>query len=210
MSGNPIRLLIADDHPVVLHGLRDLFHAAGHCVVATAADGGEAVRSYREHKPDVAMLDVRMPVKSGIEALREIRSGDPAARIVMLTTFDDEEDVCRAIEEGARGYVLKESSAPELMNAVLRVFAEQRYLSPEVSARLAERMDHNALTPREVEVLRLAARGLKNKEIATSLEIGTGTVKGHLEAILVKLGAADRTAAVTIALQRGILALDRL
>jgi DNA-binding NarL/FixJ family response regulator len=203
-------VLIADDHPTVLEGLLRILDAAGHTVVATASDGREAVESYRRHRPDVVMLDVRMPVKGGIEALREIRGVDPAASVVMLTTFDDEEDVHRAIQEGARGYVLKETSAAGLVEAVSRASRHQRYLSPQISVKLAEHVGHNVLTAREVEVLRLVASGRKNKQIAVHLGISVGTVKGHVETILVKLGATDRTAAVTTALQRGILTLEEI
>jgi DNA-binding NarL/FixJ family response regulator len=211
MSEPTLRLLIADDHPLFLQGLQSLFTPRhGVVVVAAASNGQEAVDLYRTHRPDVAILDVRMPVMSGIEALKQIRRIDEQANVIMLTTFDDEEDVYDAVHEGARGYLLKETPGHEVVSAVWRVHQGHRCLPESVSERLAEHMERSNLTLREIEVLTLAARGQSNKQIAGQLGIATGTVKGYFEAILVKLDAGDRTEAVTVALRRGALRLDRL
>ena len=208
MSGKPIRIVLADDHPVVLEGLKTLAESHGIVVVATASNGREAVDSYRKHRPDVTLLDVRMPVMDGIEALREIRAFDAKARVVMLTTYDDHESVYRSLTGGARGYLLKSANAEEIASAVRAVNEGGRYIPPAVSKALADRIGASQLTPRELEVLNLTARGEQNKEIAALLGISAGTVKGHLKNILVKLGARDRTEAVTAALQRGILRVE--
>jgi two-component system NarL family response regulator len=202
----PIRVLIADDHPVVLQGLRSLLSRnAEFDVVAVATDGAEAVEKYRELRPDVAILDLRMPSKTGLEAIREIQQFDSRARVLILTTFDSEADVYSAIEAGARGYVLKESSGATIMDAVTAIHRGQRYIPESISLRLAEHVGHASLTPREVDVLERAARGDKNKEIGASLGITEGTVKGYINNILLKLSARDRTEAVTIAMRRGII-----
>jgi len=206
MSANAVRVLVADDHPVVLEGLISLLkNQPILAVVAGATNGRDAVALYRHHRPDVALLDVRMPAMSGIQALREIRAFDGRARVVMLTTFDGDEDIHRAIEAGARAYLLKEMTGDELTAAILRVHAGERVLPPPVEARMAERLSGALLTTREVDVLALAARGEKNKQIGARLGITEGTVKGYVAAILVKLGARDRTDAAMIGLRRGII-----
>jgi two-component system NarL family response regulator len=206
MGSEAVRVLVADDHPVVLEGLISLLKKQPTlAVVAAATNGSDAVALYRHHRPDVALLDLRMPAMSGIQALGEIRAFDRAARVVMLSTFDGDEDIHRAIEAGARAYLLKEMTCEELTAAILRVYAGERVLLPTVEARLAERLSGALLTTREVDVLALAARGEKNKQIGARLGITEGTVKGYVAAILVKLGAQDRTDAAIIGLRRGII-----
>jgi two-component system NarL family response regulator len=209
MSRRPIRVLVADDHPVVLEGLVRLLSSAHDIeIAATASSGAEAVAMFREHRPDVAILDLRMPGMSGMEALREIRRSQPGARVLILTTFDAEEDVYNAIQAGARGYILKEASGREIIGAVVSIHDGQRYIPESISMRLAERIGQSALTPREIEVLTLASRGEKNKEIGAQLGITEGTVKGYINNILLKLQARDRTEAVAIAIRRGIIPID--
>jgi DNA-binding NarL/FixJ family response regulator len=204
-----IRILIADDHFIVRMGLVALVnHEADMLVVAEAADGAQAIRLYAEHRPDLTLLDTRMPVKDGIEAANEIRGRFSDARILMLTAFDGDADIRRALDAGVRGYVLKSATGNELIPALRAVAAGQRWLPREVTLRLDERKSFEALTPREVEVLNALAKGLANKQIADALQISEYTVKDHLKRILAKLRVADRTEAVTAALQRGIIHLD--
>ena len=206
MSRRPIRVLVADDHPVVLQGLVSLLSSAREIeVAATASTGAEAIAKFRELRPDVAILDLRMPEMSGMEALREIRRNQHDARALILTTFDAEEDIYSAIQAGARGYILKEANAREIIDAVVTIHDGQRYIPESISARLAERIGQSALTPREIEVLTLASRGEKNKGIGAQLGITEGTVKGYINNILLKLQARDRTEAVAIAMRRGII-----
>ena len=206
-----IRLLIADDHPLVLRGLQSIFAGRRDIVVAGVAGGGtEAVRLFREIRPDVVALDLRMPDMGGLQALGEIRAIDPRARVVILTTFDDEEDVWRALHEGARAYVLKTAPPEEIVAAILRVSEGQRYVPMALSGKLLERLEGSRLTPREIDVLTLAARGEKNKQIAAQLHITEGTVKSYINNILLKLGARDRTEAVTIGLRRGMIRIEKI
>jgi two-component system NarL family response regulator len=208
MSG-ALRVLVADDHPLFVRGVEALFALRRDIELAgVAANGEEAVDLYRRLRPDVTVLDVRMPVLSGIDALRRIREIDPAAMVVMLTTFDDEEDVYQALRAGARGYLLKETPGPDLIAALMRVHRGERCLSPHASERLAQYVDHPPLTQRELQVLAHAARGRSNKQIAAHLGIAAGTVKSYMEELRLKLGAADRTEAVTLALRRGMLQLE--
>jgi two-component system NarL family response regulator len=208
VTQQPVRILLADDHPVVLQGLVAMLSSREVVVVATATNGMEAVNLYRAHRPDVTILDLRMPVMTGFEALKQIRADDPSARVIVLTTFDREDDVYRALQSGARAYVLKEAGSEELMLAVLTVHAGRRYMPPSVSSRMAEHIESPALTRREIDVLELAAGGKKNKEIGLRLGISEGTVKGHFISIFAKLPARDRTEAVTIALRRGMIYLE--
>ncbi len=204
-----IRVVIADDHPIVLEGLASLLARRREIVVVGRASGGhEAVSLFERIRPDVTVLDVRMSGVTGLDALARIREIDPAARVLMLAALDTEEDVRRSLQLGARAYILKESSGDEIVSAILRVYEGQRYIPAGISIRLAEHMEHSSLTAREIGVLELAAAGCKNKEIATRLGIAEGTVKGYVNAILLKLAARDRTEAVTIALRRGIIRID--
>lgn len=203
-----IRILIADDHYVVRMGLIALVNTEPDMeVVAEAADGVEALELFARHDPDLALLDLCMPIKSGIQATVEIRNQFPEARILMLTAFDGDEDIHKALQAGAQGYVLKSSSGEKLLPALRAVAAGQRWVPKEVANRLASRSAFEQLTPREVQVLNQLAKGLANKEIADVLNITEYTTKDHLKSILGKLHVADRTEAVTAGLQRGIIHL---
>jgi len=176
-------------------------------VVAEAADGAQAIELFGRCRPDLALLDMRMPLKNGIQTAKEIRSQFPSARIIMLTAFDGDEDIHKALEAGAQGYVFKNSSGEKLIPALRAVVSGQRWIPKEVASRLASRRAFEDLTSREVQVLKELAKGLANKEIADILNITEYTVKDHLKNILGKLRAADRTEAVTTAIQRGIIHL---
>jgi len=208
MKDQKITILIADDHYIVRMGLVALVHTEGDMkVVAEAADGAQAVELYARFQPDLALMDTRMPVKDGIEATAEIRKQFPAARILMLTAFDGDADIRRALDAGVQGYVLKNSTGDKLIPALRAVAAGERWLPAEVSAQLASRKSFEQLTPRELEVLGELAKGLANKQIADALRISEYTVKDHVKNVLAKLRVADRTEAVAVALQRGIIHL---
>ncbi|HEX5430843.1 MAG TPA: response regulator transcription factor [Bryobacteraceae bacterium] len=204
-----IRVLAVDDHPLVRKGIASILeNEADMELVAEAGNGREAVAKYAEHRPDVVLMDLRMPQMDGIEATRAIRRDDPEARIIALTSYDGDQDIYRALEAGVRGYILKEMVHTEVVKAIRTVDSGKRLMPPEVAERLSEYFPQVALTPREVEVLSFVARGLANKEIAHKLGTANGTIKMHVQNILEKLGASDRTHAVTIAMERGILHLD--
>ncbi|MBV8896596.1 MAG: response regulator transcription factor [Acidobacteriaceae bacterium] len=204
----PIRLLVADDHTVVRQGLVALLNTvSGFKVVAEAADGAEAVECFDKHQPDVTLMDLRMPNLGGVEAVNAIRHKHPAARIVVLTTFDGDEEIYRALQAGAKGYLLKGMSGDELIEAVRAVHAGKTRIPAPVAERLAGRMGGPGLTSRELDVLKAIVAGRSNKEIAQDLVISEATVKTHINNILSKLGVADRTQATTTALQRGIVQL---
>jgi DNA-binding NarL/FixJ family response regulator len=209
VSEKPIRVLCADDHALVRKGIASILANEGDMeLVGEAATGREAVQRYRELKPDVVLMDLRMPEMTGIDATREIRKEDPEAKIIALTSYDGDQDIYRAIEAGVRGYILKEMVHTKVLDAIRTVQAGKRLMPAEVAERLSEYFPQVALTPREVEVLSYVAKGMANKEIAHKLGTASGTVKMHVQNILAKLGASDRTHAVTIALERGILHLD--
>ena len=179
-----LRVLVADDHPVVRHGLVALIdHQADMCVVAEAGNGREAVEQYAAQQPDVVLMDLRMPELDGVEAIAAIRAASPQARIVVLTTYDSDEDIYRGLRAGAQGYLLKDAPAGELLNAIRAVAAGQKRIPAEVAAKLAERMVSPELTARELEVLRLVVEGQSNKEIGVALTIAEGTVRAHLNSI---------------------------
>ena len=208
-SSQSIRVMIIDDHQIVRQGLVALLNTEpGLTVVAEGADGQQAVELFRQHQPDVTLMDLRMPVLSGVEATKAIRKEAPQARIIVLTTFDGDEDIYRALQAGAQSYLLKGVSFEELTEAIRTVHAGQRRIPAAVAERLAERMAGEELTAREVQVLRLIVRGNSNKEIGVALSISEATVKSHINSLLGKLGVADRTQAATTALQRGIVHLD--
>ena len=208
MSESPIRILIADDHYVVRMGLVALVETEADLqVVGEAADGTQAVDLYKKLQPDLVLMDLRMPRSDGVTATRKIREHFPTARILMLTTYDGDDDIHRALTAGASGYLLKNSTRDGLIPAIRAVAAGQRWIPQEVANRLAVRKMFEELTPRELEVLKQLAKGLANKEIANVLNISEHTVKDHLKNILGKLHVADRTEAVTAALQRGIIQL---
>ncbi len=201
-----IRLLVADDHPVTREGLALILdHQPDMAVVAQAGDGEAAVAQYHAHRPDVAVLDLQMPRLTGAEATAAICAGAPGARVLLLTTYDGDEDIYRAMRAGALGYLLKDAPREEILRAVRAAHAGRRVLSPGVGAKLADRLAQPALTPREREVLALVARGKANKEIAFALGVSEGTVKSHLNAVTAKLGVSSRTEAALAAERRGLL-----
>jgi two-component system NarL family response regulator len=203
-----IQVLIADDHPVVREGLAALINRRPDMVVvAEASNGREAVAQFLHHRPDIALLDLRMPEMDGVEAIAAIRQKVPTARIILLTTFDEDEDIYRGLRAGAKSYLLKDAPRDDLLNCVRAVHEGQTVIPPPIAAKLASRLTTSALTRREVQVLQSMAHGRGNKEIAVALSIREGTVKTHVSSILGKLEAADRTQAVTIALKRGIIRL---
>ncbi|HEX4651965.1 MAG TPA: response regulator transcription factor [Granulicella sp.] len=213
-----IRILIAEDHTVVRQGLIALLRLVeGFEIVAEATNGLQALALFRQHRPDITLMDLRMPAPTGIpgtddtggvEAIKAIRSEFPDARIIVLTTFDGDEDIFRAIQAGARGYLLKGMDAEELIDAIQTVHRGKSRIPAAVAERLAERLSGNALTDRETEVLKTIVAGKSNKEIAAALFISEATVKTHINNLLSKLGVADRTQAATMALHRGIVHLD--
>jgi two-component system NarL family response regulator len=204
-----IRLLIVDDHPVVRDGLVSILHEGEPDleVVGEAGDGKEAVISWRNLRPTVTIMDLQLPGQTGVEAVQAIRREDPDARILVLTTFDGDADIQRALEAGARGYLLKSVRRATLIEAVRAVAAGQRYLPPATAARLVEAMESERLTPRELDVLKLLAEGHRNREIADALGLAEPTVKIHVNNLLRKLQAKDRTEATVIALKRGLIHL---
>ncbi len=202
----PIRIMVVDDHNVVRQGLVALINTLPDMqVVAEAADGTQAVELHRRHRPDVTLMDLRLPNMNGVDAITHIRAENPAARIIVLTTFDGDEDIYRALQAGARGYLLKGMDSDELMEAIRSVHAGRSRIPASVAERLAGRMGGPALTAREVDVLKQIVAGKSNKEIATELFISEATVKTHINSLLSKLGVSDRTQAATTALQRGIV-----
>jgi len=204
-----IRVLVADDHPVVRAGLAAvLVQQADLELVGEAENGERAVALYREHQPDVGLMDLRMPVMDGVEAIRTITTEFPSARILALTTYEGDADIRRALEAGARGYLLKDMLLTEVIRAVRAVHRGERVIPTAVAARLAEFPERSDLTERELEVLQLVARGLSNKEVARVIGRTDETVKIHLKNTFAKLGVADRTEAVTVALTRGLIHLD--
>jgi DNA-binding NarL/FixJ family response regulator len=203
-----IRVLSVDDHPVVREGIAALIARQSDMeLIAEACNGREAVDLFRKHHPDVTLMDLQMPEMGGIDALSAIRGEFPDARIIVLTSYAGDIQVFRALRSGARGYLLKDMLRKELLETIRAVHAGQRRVSSEVAAGIAEHATDDTLTPRETDVLRLIAGGNANKEIATQLGLTEETVKSHVKNILPKLGANDRTHAVTIALKRGIIDL---
>jgi DNA-binding NarL/FixJ family response regulator len=204
----PITILSADDHPLIRTGLAAMLASeADMRVVAEAANGEEAIEQYREHRPDVVLMDLKMPVMDGLAACEAIIAEFPDAKIVMLTTYDGDEDIYRALEAGARGYVLKEMLRTEIVGVVRTVQSGRRGIPAPVAARLAEHTPRVALTPRELEVLQLMAKGFSNPDIGRIIGRTEGTVKVHARNILQKLGVTDRTEAVTVGAQRGFIRL---
>ena len=208
-----IRLVMADDHLVVRDGLRGMLESQpDFAVVGEASNGAEAVSLVNDLLPEVVLMDLRMPVMDGVSAIREIKTEQPEVQILVLTTYDSDADILPAIEAGATGYLLKDTSREELYAAIRATARGESVLAPGVAAKLIGRMRAPAeeqLTRRELEVLQLVAEGDSNKEIASRLHISQATVKSHLIHIFGKLGVSDRTAAVTVALKRGILRLDQ-
>ena len=201
-----IRILVADDHYVVRMGVTAMINNQPDMkVVAEAANGAQVIERFNTHKPDLVLLDSRMPLKDGVQAAEEIRKQHGAARILMLTAFDGDEDIHKALDAGAQGYVLKSSTGEQLIPALRAVAAGKNWIPEEVADRLVKREKFEPLTPRELEVLHEVAKGLANKQIANVMNISQHTIKGFLKSILTKLHAADRTEAVTVAIQRGLI-----
>jgi two-component system NarL family response regulator len=206
MSAPIITVLCVDDHPVVLDGISQKISSQGDMrVVGRATDGCQAVELFKRHRPDVTLMDLQLPTTSGLQAIRAIRSEDPKARIVVLTMYQGDEDIFRALESGAATYLLKDTLSDDLVRVVREVYAGSTTLPPNVATRLAARSTQRGLTTREVEVLERIAEGLRNKEIGAVLRISEETVQVHVKNILAKLGVNDRTAAVTVAFRRGII-----
>lgn len=205
-----IRVLCTDDHPIVRDGLRAIIGAqADMTVVDEAGDGLECIAKYREHQPDIVVMDLRMPALGGVDATIQIRKEFPDARIIILTTYEGDEDIYRALEAGAQAYLLKEMVRTELLHTIREVHAGRRHISPAVAARLAEHTPRVPLSERELQVLKQVAKGLRNKEIGAALNIAEDTVKIHIKNIFTKLNVMDRTQAVVSASQRGIIHLEK-
>ncbi|HET7293492.1 MAG TPA: response regulator transcription factor [Vicinamibacteria bacterium] len=207
-GGSPIRVLAVDDHPLVLQGIAGLIGIqADMTLVAQAGNGREAIQQFRTHRPDVTLMDLQMPEMNGLDALLAIRAEFPEARIIMLTTYEGDVHILRALKAGAQGYLLKGTLHSELLRTIRAVHAGRRSLSPEVSFQVAQHAGDEGLTPAEIAVLRLIASGNANKEIADQLGVTEDTVKGRVKSILSKLDANDRTHAAIIGLKRGIIEL---
>ena len=205
-----IRIMCVDDHPLLREGLAALIsNQPGMELVAQAANAQEGIAQFRRHRPDVTLMDLRLPDRSGIDAMIAIRSEFPEARVVMLTTFEGDVEIQRALAAGAQGYVLKSMPPKDLLATIRQVHSGKKGISPEVAARLAEHLGEEDLTVREMEVLRYAADGNRNRDIGQKLFISEETVKVHLKHIMEKLAASDRTQAVAIALRRGIIELGK-
>ena len=203
------RVLVVDDHALLRTGVANIInHEPDLEVVAEAGDGREAVAAFERWRPDVTLMDLRMPVMEGVEAIRRIRAIDPQARVVVLTTYDADEDIARALEAGAKAYILKDIAAAALVACIHDVLAGKTYLAPSAAAKLAERVTQVQLTPRELVTLRLMADGHSNKEIAAALSISERTVKTHLGHLFEKLGVTSRTEAVRVATRRGLVRFD--
>lgn len=205
---DPISILIADDHPLILAGLSALLGAMPEFrVAAQAADGQQAVALYRQHRPDVVIMDLNMPRLHGLAAIEQIRAEDASASIVILTTYQGDEDVYRGLQAGAKAYLLKDGESAQLLDCLRTVASGKQYLPPTVANKLAERMASSQLSRRELDILAHLASGKSNKMIARSAAIEVGTVKFHVNNILAKLNVASRTEAATVAARRGLLSV---
>jgi DNA-binding NarL/FixJ family response regulator len=208
-SQEQIRIMCVDDHAIVREGLNAIISAQPDLsVVAEAGSGEEAIELYRQHQPSIVLMDLRLKGASGLEATIAIRQEFPQAKIIMLTTYDGDEDIHRALDAGAQGYLLKDTLRKELIEVIRAVHAGQRRVPPSLAVKLAEHMPRMPLSAREIEILKLIAQGLRNKEVGGMLGIAEDTVKVHVKNIFDKLDVNDRTQAVTVALHRGIIHLD--
>ncbi|MGH9599419.1 MAG: response regulator [Bryobacteraceae bacterium] len=211
MTGKPIRVLLVEDHNVVRQGLVALLKMAGDLdVVGEAADGVEAIAQFRKTQPDITLIDLRLPRLGGLDTIQRIRAETPRARFIVLTTYDGDEDIYRALKAGAKAYLLKGMTSEELIATIRAVHAGKSHIPPAIAERLAERMGAEELTPREFDVLEQIVSGKSNKEIGAELEISEATVKTHINSLLGKLGVSDRTQAATAAIRRGIVTLESL
>jgi len=202
-------VLVVDDHALFRTGVANIINQESDLrVVAEAGNGAEAVEAFERHHPDVTLLDLRMPVMDGVEAVRQIRAREPQARVIVLTTYDTDDEIARALKAGAKAYVLKDIAADDLVSCIRAVLAGKTYLAPAAAAKLAEGVTHVQLTPRELATLRLTADGKANKEIASALGISERTVKTHLGHLFEKLGVTSRTEAIKVATRRGLVRLD--
>jgi two-component system, NarL family, response regulator len=203
-----IRILIADDHSIVRQGLATIINRDPEMTaIAQAENGQQAIDMFREYQPDVTLMDLRMPKMGGVESITAICAEFKQARIAVLTTYDSDEDIYRGLQAGAQGYLLKDAKPGELLNAIRAIHNGQKYIPPEVGAKLLQRISNLELSERELEVLRLMAQGMGNQEIATALSISESTIKSHVNRILSKLGVSDRTQAVIVAVKRGLVSL---
>ena len=204
-AGNVIRIVLADDHPVVREGLASILKAKDIKVIGQASDGEEACRLYDKLSPDILVLDLRMPKKDGLQAVNELMSRIPKPRIIVMTTYEGEEDVRRALSAGAKGYVLKGTKREEILETVRKVYKGEPAISPEVAAKLATSLTRPELSERELQVLQQMAAGKSNKEIGQVIYVSENTVKAHVKSILAKLDAMGRTEAIAIAIKRGLI-----
>jgi two-component system NarL family response regulator len=209
LPNTPIRVLVVDDHPMIRAGLTATIEPEPDMtVVGSASTGREGLEQYRQHQPDVMLIDLKMPEMGGVETIRTIRAEFPSAKIIVVSTYQGDEDIYRALEAGAVTYLLKDTLGEKMIGVIREVAKGGRPIPPEVAERLTGRMFQPALTNRETEVLQLIARGMRNKEIAAELKISDETAQGHVKNILAKLSVHDRTEAVAVAIRRGIVHLD--
>ncbi len=203
------RVLLVDDHALLRTGVANIINQEPDLhVVAEAGNGIEAISAYEQHHPDVTLLDLRMPEMEGVEVVRQIRERDPRARVIILTTYDTDDEISQALKAGAKAYVLKDIAADDLVGCIRDVLAGKTYLAPAAAAKLAEGVTRVQLTPREMATLRLLADGKANKEIANELDISERTVKTHLAHLFEKLGVTSRTEAIKVATRRGLVRLE--
>jgi len=207
-AGSKIRVILADDHPVVRDGLAAIVNQQKDMtVVAEAEDGADAVSLYEEHRPDVMVLDLRMPRRDGVSVVEEVLEKHPKARLLIMTTYDGDEDIFRSLSKGAKGYLLKDAPRQEILLAIRAVASDQPYTSGAIAAKALQRLSRPSLTQRELDVLQQLAQGRSNKDIGRRLQITEGTAKTHVKAILTKLDAISRTEAVAVAHKRGLIRL---
>ena len=209
LTAGKARVLLVDDHALLRTGVANIINQEPDLhVVAEAENGVEAISAYEQHHPDVTLLDLRMPIMEGVEVVRQIRDRDPRARVIVLTTYDTDDEISQALKAGAKAYVLKDISADDLVGCIRDVLAGKTYIAPAAAAKLAEGVTRVQLTPREMATLRLLADGKANKEIANALDISERTVKTHLAHLFEKLGVTSRTEAIKVATRRGLVRLE--